>query len=109
MSLADTINFFEALVQRLQHGGLLADQANDIAIRMTPHVDALKDAQNQGANIIDVTPTQKTQSQTPVPYRPPAPPQDWNTPAQPQNRQPSQVPEAPEGFRWGQVPTSEGH
>ncbi len=89
MSLPETINFFESLAQRLQHGGLLADQANDIGVRMLPHVDALKQAQAAGAQIIDVTPTSREVAPQGA-FRPPAGPESWGTAPAVQEQQPPQ-------------------
>lgn len=76
MTFDDTVNFLEALGQRLQHGGLLADQANDIGVRLQPHLDLLKQVKQQNSTIIDVTPTPSTQV-VPTGFQAPAPPSQW--------------------------------
>jgi hypothetical protein len=78
MALDDTINFLESLSQRLQHGALLADQTNDIAVRLIPHIDYLKAVKDNANTIIDVTPTQTSQVvPAPTGFVSPAPASAW--------------------------------
>lgn len=94
MSMQDTINFLTGLSQRLQHGGLLADQANEIGVMLNPHIDALKEARDQGTTIIDVTPTKVENPRTVVPFQAPAPPSQWQqTQFEPPSQQPSGPPQ----------------
>ncbi len=84
MSMDDTLNFFRAMAQRLQHGGLLADQANELGILMTPHLDALEKAQKEGTQIIDVTPNRSREVVPANAFRPPSPPSEWSKQSDPQ-------------------------